>query len=243
MYSITVDRLDNLHETLKKLVKEVNEFAWDMRQAGLGVLMPEEIEIKVTLMDEAAGDLTEVETTSGGGKTTTSTTNDDKGTRTETLDITDAESGKQSTQTENNPTIIETVEDVINSDVTTTTHGPENSDETYNGVTDTTNFGNEKATETYNSVRDETTFNQEVAVEVYDSLKDTTTFGPEITEEIMNGVTDTTTFGEERVSDETANDTTTTTPGTETATTITTPQVSTSVTNGGDNSQADYSYT
>ncbi len=100
-YSITVDKLENLHETLKQFVREVNEFAWDMRQKGLGVLMPEEIEIKVTLIDEDAGNFTETETVSGGGKTTVATTVDEKGARTETQNITDTDVIKVTTETQN----------------------------------------------------------------------------------------------------------------------------------------------
>lgn len=125
MYSIEITKLQNLHETLKQFVKELNEFAWDMRVVGLGILMPEEVEIKVTLMDDNAGTFQEIEVMSGEGKTTTATSNELKGARLETVNMVETDIAKVATQTEFNPVVVETTVDTALNDTTTTNHGIE----------------------------------------------------------------------------------------------------------------------
>jgi hypothetical protein len=127
MYSIEITKLQNLHETLKQFVKELNEFAWDMRTAGLGILMPEEVEIKVTLMDDNAGTFQEVEVMSGEGKTTTATSNELKGARLETVNMVETDIDKVATQREFTPITIERTVDTALNDTTTTNHGIEES--------------------------------------------------------------------------------------------------------------------
>lgn len=125
MYSIEITKLQNLHETLKQFVKELNEFAWDMRVVGLGILMPEEVEIKVTLMDDNAGTFQEIEVMSGEGKTTTATSNELKGARLETVNMVETDIAKVATQTEFNPIVTERTVDTALNDTTTTNHGIE----------------------------------------------------------------------------------------------------------------------
>ena len=162
-YSITVTRVQNLHETLKQIVKEINEFAWDMRQSGLGVLMPEEIEIKVTVLDEDSGTFQEIETMAGGEKTTTANTTEQKGTATEAVDITETDVAKVSTQTENSPIMIERSVDTSIDDTTTTIHGDEVTIDDMSGMTEQTTFG------------------EEVTVDTLTNDTTTTVYGPEIT--------------------------------------------------------------
>jgi hypothetical protein len=156
-YAITITKVQGLHETLKQFVKEINEFAWDMRQSGLGVLMPEEMEIKVTLMDEDAGTFQEVETLAGEGKTTTANTTEQKGLRTEAVDITETDVAKVSTQTENSPVMVETAVDTSLSDTTTTNHGVETQNDVMNDMREEINFGTETTDDNLNNYREDVT--------------------------------------------------------------------------------------